>query len=105
MLVRIGLAGLAAAAVAWFGVRLLDRHWMNAAAASNGTPAAVEAVFHGPRAEFDRRINRLRQARLLNPDKAIDLDIAAAYQIRGGTANEDYALRIVESVLRSEPDN
>jgi hypothetical protein len=92
-------------AVAWFAVLLVDVHRANEAAASNGTIAAVEAALKGPQAQFDRRIDLLRRARFLNPDSAVDLDIAGAYQVRGGAANLAIALRIARSVARSEPQN
>ncbi len=105
MLARIGLAGVAVMVSVWFGVLLVDTHNVNEAAAAKGTIAAVEAALRGPQPEFDRRIDLLRRARFLNPDTTIDLDIAGAYQVRGGAANLAYALRMINSVLRAEPLN
>jgi hypothetical protein len=105
MRARIALAGLATVVAAWFGVLLVDTHRVDQAAASKGTIAAVAAALKGPQAEFDRRIDLLRQARFLNPDTTVDLDIAGAHQVRGGAANLNRALRTVESVLGSEPQN
>jgi hypothetical protein len=105
VVLRIVLAAVAAAAVAWFAVLLVDVHRVNQAAASNGSIVAVAAALRGPQAEFERRIDRLRQARFLNPDSAADLDIAGAYQVRGGAANLATGLRIARSVARREPQN
>jgi hypothetical protein len=105
MLPRIALAGLAAIAAAWFAVLLVDTHKVNQAAASRGTIAAVRAALTGPQAQFDRRIEDLRAGRFLNPDTSISLDIAGAYEVRGGAANLTRALHMVTAVLRSEPDN
>ena len=101
----MGLTGLAAVVVLWFAVLLLDSHRVNEAAAAKGTIAAVAQALRGPQAQFDLRIDHLRQARFLNPDTTVDLDIAGAYQVRGGAANLQRALTTVESVVRSEPDN
>jgi hypothetical protein len=105
MLPRIALAGLAAVAAVWFAVLLVDTHKVNQAAAAHGTIAAVRAALTGPQAQFDRRIDDLRAARFVNPDTSISLDIAGAYQVRGGAANLRRALTTVNTVLRSEPDN
>jgi hypothetical protein len=105
MLLRIALAGLAAAAAAWFAVLLVDTHKVNQAAAAKGTIASVRAALTGPQAQFDRRIGDLRSARFINPDSSINLDIAGAYQVRGGAANLRRGLTTVDAVLRSEPDN
>jgi hypothetical protein len=96
---------VAAIVVAWFAILLVDEHRVNKAAAANDTIAAVAAALKGPQAEFDRRIDLLRQARFLNPDSAADLDIAGAYQVRGGATNLASALRIARSVAHSEPQN
>jgi hypothetical protein len=101
----MALAGVAVLAAAWFAVLLLDNHRINEAAASRGTIAAVAAALKGPQPQFDERIHRLRQARFLNPDTTAELDIAGAYQVRGGPANLTRALRTVQSVLRTEPEN
>jgi hypothetical protein len=92
-------------AAAWFAVLLVDTHKVNQAAAAKGTIAAVRAALTGPQAQFDRRIGDLRAARFINPDSSIRLDIAGAYQVRGGAANLRRALTTVNAVLRSEPDN
>ncbi len=84
---------------------LVDTHKVNQAAAAKGTIAAVRAALTGPQAQFDRRIDDLRSARFVNPDSSITLDIAGAYQVRGGAANLRRALTTVTAVLRSEPDN
>lgn len=99
------MAGLAAVAAAWFAVLLVDTHKVNQAAAAGGTIAAVRAALTGPQAQFDRRIGDLRSARFVNPDASISLDIAGAYQVRGGAANLTRALHTVSTVLHSEPDN
>ena len=91
--------------VLWFAVLLWDNHRINQAAAAKGTIAAVAQALRGPQAQFDQRIDHLRQARFLNPDTTADLDIAGAYEVRGGAANLSRAMRTVQSVLRSEPDN
>lgn len=105
VVVRLALAAVAAVAVAWFAVLLVDVHRVNEAAASHGTIVAVEAALKGPRSEFDRRIDLLRRGRFLNPDTATDLDIAGAYQVRGGRTNLLNALRIARSVTSREPQN
>jgi hypothetical protein len=105
MLPRIALAGVAAVIAAWFAVLLVDVHKANQAAASSGSIAAVRAALTGPQPQFDRRIDDLRAARFLNPDTSIDLDIAGAYQVRGGTANLQRALSTANAVVRSEPQN
>ncbi|MGH2892342.1 MAG: hypothetical protein ACRDPM_03615 [Solirubrobacteraceae bacterium] len=105
MLPRIALAGLAAVAAAWFAVLLVDTHKVGQAAAAKGTIVAVRAALTGPQAQFDRRIDDLRAARFVNPDSSISLDVAGAYQVRGGAANLTRALHTVTAVLRSEPDN
>ncbi len=96
---------MAAVAAAWFAVLLVDTHKVNQAAAAKGTIAAVRAALTGPQAQFDQRIDDLRSARLVNPDTSITLDIAGAYQVRGGAANLNRALDTVNAVLRSEPQN
>jgi hypothetical protein len=96
---------MAAVIAAWFAVLLVDTHKANQAAASSGSIAAVRAALTGPRPQFDRRIDDLRAARFLNPDSSVDLDIAGAYEVRGGAANLQRALSTVKSVLRSEPQN
>ena len=103
MLSRIALAGLAATGAAWFAVLLVDTHKVTKAAAAKGTIAAVRAALTGPQVQFDRRIDDLRAGRYVNPDTSISLDIAGAYQVRGGTANLTRALTTVDAVLRSEP--
>jgi predicted Zn-dependent protease len=105
MVARIALAVVAVVAAAWFAVLLLDNHRVNEAAASNGTIAAVAAALKGPQPQFDARIHHLRQARFLDPDTTPDLNIAAAYLVRGGAANLARAVQTVQSVLRSEPQN
>ena len=63
-------------------------------------------LFHlFPDLRCERRIDDLRAGRYVNPDTSISLDIAGAYQVRGGTANLTRALTTVDAVLRSEPDN
>ena len=89
----------------WFAVLLSDEHRANEAAASSGSAAAVEAALHGRQSQFDQRIHRLRQSRFLDPDTTAELDIAGAYAVRGGAANLTRALRTVQGVLRSEPEN
>ena len=101
----MALAGVAVVAAAWFAVLLLDNHRVNEAAAANGTIAAVAAALKGPLPQFDERIHHLRQAGFLDPDTTAQLDIAGAYQVRGGAANLVRALRTVQSVVRSEPEN
>lgn len=105
MLPRIALAGLAAVAAVWFAVLLVDTHKVNQAAAASGSIAAVRAALTGPQAQFDRRIEDLRAARFVNPDASISLDIAGAYEVRGGAANLNRALSTVSAVLRSEAQN
>jgi hypothetical protein len=105
MLPRIALAGVAAVIAAWFAVLLVDTHKVNQAAAAGGSIAAVRAALTGPQAQFDRRLDDLRAARFLNPDSSITLDIAGAYEARGGSANLRRALGTVKSVLRDEPQN
>jgi hypothetical protein len=105
MLPRIALAGLAAVAAVWFAVLLVDTHKVNQAAAAKGTIAAVRAALTGPQSQFDRRIDDLRSARLINPDTSVSLDIAGAYEVRGGTANLNRARGSVNAVLGSEPQN
>jgi cytochrome c-type biogenesis protein CcmH/NrfG len=101
----MALVGVAVVAAAWFAVLLLDNHRINEAAASKGTIAAVAAALEGPLPQFDARIHRLRQAGFLDPDTTAQLDIAGAYEVRGGAANLNRALGTVQSVLRSEPEN
>ncbi|HEY6522170.1 MAG TPA: hypothetical protein VIY10_00305 [Solirubrobacteraceae bacterium] len=105
MLPRIALAGLAAVAAVWFAVLLVDTHKVNQAAAAAGSIAAVRAALTGPQAQFDRRIDDLRSARFVNPDASISLDIAGAFEVRGGAANLNRAQSTVSAVLRSEPQN
>jgi hypothetical protein len=105
MVPRIALAGLAAVGAVWFAVLLVDTHKVNQAAAAKGSIAAVRAALTGPEAQFERRIDDLRSARFVNPDASISLDIAGAYEVRGGAANLNRALSTVNAVLRSEPQN
>lgn len=90
---------------AWFAVLLVDTHRVDQAAAAGGSIAAVRAALTGPQAQFERRLADLRAGRFLNPDSSITLDIAGAYEARGGTANLRRALRTVTGVLRDEPQN
>jgi hypothetical protein len=105
MLPRIALAGVAAVIAAWFAVLLVDAHKINQAAAAGSSIAAVRAALTGPKAQFDRRLDDLRAGRFLNPDSAPSLDIAGAYEARGGPANLRRALGTVNAVVRSEPQN
>lgn len=96
---------MAAAIAAWFAVLLVDAHKVNQAAAAAGSIAAVRAALTGPQAQFDRRLDDLRAGRFLNPDSSITLDIAGAYEARGGAANLRRALSTVHAVLSDEPQN
>lgn len=54
------------------------------------------------RAQFERNVERLEDARLLNPDSALDLARAQVYLTRGRRVE---AARVAQELLRSEPEN
>jgi Tfp pilus assembly protein PilF len=91
---RICVAVVALGAIGWLGVmeRNLRLQERSAAALRPGTSAAALA-----RAESD-----LRNARLLNPDTAVDIDRAVVYRTQG---DRERALALAEDVVRREPDN
>jgi predicted Zn-dependent protease len=88
--IRLLVIVLAVAVLAWLGVmeRAVRLQASGAAAAQRGDVAAAEADF--------------RAARLLNPDSLPDVRRAFLYEGSGRPAD---AARVLEGVLRREPDN
>jgi predicted Zn-dependent protease len=93
---RISLLVIAVLALAWLGVLLRDQ---------NVGQAASQRLAHNPRlapAEVAREMKRLEDAELLNPDSSWQLSRGKHWLARKRPRR---AVRVVESLLRSEPDN
>jgi len=87
---RVLVAVVAVALLAWLGVMERDLRLQE-----RGAGAAQ-------RGDFERAESALRSARLLNPDPAPDVRRALLYQGSGRPAE---AVKLLEHVLRREPDN
>jgi hypothetical protein len=96
MVLRGALVLVALLALGWFGVLYRDRRVGQAAA---------DVIFYGPglpAAEFDRQMERLRDARLLDPDRYWELTRARYFLLRDRPVR---ALRTANGLVREEPDN
>jgi hypothetical protein len=96
MVLRGALVLVALLALGWFGVLYRDRRVGQAAA---------DVIFYEPRlpaAEFDRQMERLRDARLLDPDRYWELTRARYFLLRDRPVR---ALRTANGLVREEPDN
>jgi hypothetical protein len=94
VLARAGVALLAVLVIAWLGVLLRDERLAR---------SAKDRVFYTPTLSgpaLGRELDRLKRARLLNPDRTPDLQRAALLLQRG---HPDEAARIAEEHVRHEP--
>jgi hypothetical protein len=87
---RVAVATVAVLAIAWLGVMERDERMVQ---------RGVQASKQGESARAERSF---RDARLLNPDSAPDVLRSFLYV---GTDRRAEAKRLVEDVLRREPDN
>ena len=95
MLVRGLLSLVALHVIAWVGVLLRDHQ----------VSEAAHPLYHQAdlsRAEFDRNIARLVDARFLNPNSSLDLARSQYLLLRGRL---DDSARVAEALVRAEPDN
>jgi hypothetical protein len=93
---RGALVVVALLALGWLGVLYRDRRV--------GQDAA-DVIFYQPQlppAEFERQLDRLRDARLLDPDRYWDLTRARYLLLRDRPRR---ALRAAQELVRDEPDN
>ena len=96
VLLRGALVVVALLVLGWLGVLYRDRRV--------GQDAA-DVIFYQPelpRAEFERQLNRLRDARLMDPDRYWDLTRARYLLLRDRPRR---ALRAAEEIVGDEPDN
>jgi hypothetical protein len=96
MVLRGALVLVALLAIGWFGVLYRDRRVGQAAA---------DVIFYQPglpAAEFERQLERLRGARLLDPDRYWDFTRARYLLLRDRPVR---ALRTANGLVRAEPDN
>ncbi len=82
--------------LAWVGVLVRDREV--AEEARTGAFSRPELS----QAERDRHADRLKAARLLDPDRSLELERATYFLL---SARPERAARIAEAVLRKEPEN
>jgi hypothetical protein len=96
VLQRGALVVVALLVLGWLGVLYRDRRV--------GQDAA-DAIFYRPelpRAEFERQLDRLREARLMDPDRYWDLTRARYLLLRDRPRR---ALHAAEEIVGDEPDN
>jgi hypothetical protein len=96
VLQRGALVVVALLVLGWLGVLYRDRRV--------GQDAA-DAIFYQPelpRAEFERQLDRLREARLMDPDRYWDLTRARYLLLRDRPRR---ALHAAEEIVGEEPDN
>jgi predicted Zn-dependent protease len=93
---RLLLAACATLVLAWVGVLVRDHYVGHSAAETLLLQAKLSDR------EFDRNLERLRDARFLNPSTTPDLARAQYLLVRERPAA---AARVTERLLRSEPEN
>jgi hypothetical protein len=96
MLPRVALALCAVLIVAWLGVLVRDR--------DVGEESAAPLLYQPNMSEarFQRYIDRLGEARLLNPDPTVDVVLATYQLVRG---HRRIAAEDAERIVRREPQN
>ena len=94
MVARVAVVVVALVVLVWLGVMERDRRLQ---ARGVATASALDTPQDVAGAEAD-----LRAARLLNPDMAPELQRALVLRYAGRL---DEAIRVVEAVVREEPDN
>ena len=96
MLARVLLAVCALIVIAWTGVLVRD-HYL-------GKSAAAPLLYQPDLSDrdFRRNMDRLSDARFLDPDSAADLARTEYYLFRG---RPRAAARVAEALVRSEPAN
>lgn len=95
-IVRGSLVAICALTLAWLAVLLRDQELGQ---------AASDRLLHGGRlssSEFGEEMQRLRDAELLNPESRWELDRGKAWLARNRARR---AAKVIESVVRREPDN
>lgn len=95
MVARVLLAAIAVLAIAWTAVLLRDYELGHAAASHLTRPASDPA-------QRERALDRLRKARLLNPDSTWEVGRAGYYLFIG---RQREAARLSEQIVRGEPAN
>jgi len=96
MVLRGALVLVALIALGWFGVLYRDRRVGQAAA---------DVIYYEPKlppAEFERQMERLAGARMLDPDRYFELTRARYFLLRDRPVR---ALRAANGLVRDEPDN
>jgi hypothetical protein len=96
VLVRVPLAILAVALIAWFGVLLHDQRVRR---------TSIDRIFFAPHltdAQVQQEVDRLKGARRLNPDPSPDLDRAGVLLLHGRAAE---AAAIARARAHAEPAN
>jgi hypothetical protein len=96
MVTRVAVALVALLAIGWLGVLLRDERV--------GTSAA-DRIFYAPElppAELGRQLDRMEDARLLDPDPKVDLNRAGLLLLRG---RHQEAAAIAGAQARREPAN
>jgi predicted Zn-dependent protease len=93
---RVAVALVAVLALGWLGVLYRDQRVAD---------AASDRIFYDnplPSSEYEHQMNRLRDARLLDPDRSSEL-VRIRYLLLYGHPRR--ALEAGDRFLRSEPDN
>lgn len=105
MIARVALGLVAAVVLAWLTVMLVVDHDLSEGSKlpAGGLPQLLNE-FKSPQ-QFNARLDLLRRARFLTPDTAPELVIARYYMVRNRPGDTARALKIVESILRREPQN
>jgi cytochrome c-type biogenesis protein CcmH/NrfG len=96
VLLRAAVALVAVLVLGWLGVLYRDERVAR---------TASDKIFYEnplPPAEYERQINRLRDARLLDPDRSWQL-VQVRYMLLYGQPRR--AIEAAERFVRSEPDN
>jgi hypothetical protein len=96
VLLRGAVVVVALLVLGWLGVLYRDRRV--------GQDAADAIFYHPklPRAEFERQLDRLGEARLMDPDRYWDLTRARYLLLRDRPRR---ALRAADEIVGDEPDN
>jgi hypothetical protein len=95
MVIRVALVVISLLVLGWVTVLLHDRH---------GGQAAIHDLRHRQLsdARFERDVQRLEDAKFLNPDSKWDIDRAGALLLRNRRRR---AAAVLEDLVRREPDN
>jgi hypothetical protein len=95
VLARVLIGSLAVLVLLWVGVLLRDH-----VVSESASPLLYQSQLSDP--EFDRNIDRLEDAQLLNPDSSLDLARATYFMLRGRDAQ---AIAAADELLAAEPAN